>query len=613
LAVFEKRGSWIRSDTLLGETVLQLGETGSLPLGQPLEECLELRRGEQPFGKLVVRFTFLKLQDAKATITKSTKHSLLMVVKALVQLLHVPGGVKLLLSARPPGVRLIREDQVYSELRKLQDRLSSEPWEDSQEEIWFGRLSKISRQLLDFVAQHTDPDADLPQLIVEWMLHVSAKVGVAHRRGSAVGLMNAQTEERLRRFLAAAQLRLEDLVPVDARNNVLSSWRQKAASLREAGNWHFALDQIPEESVLGSGSFGTVWRARDCHTGQLYAVKNVLVPRRGMSKVGERESDVAERICAQPHKCVVRLFHVCHFPDLRLYCFVMEICGKGNLKNWIWDMRKRLHAEKQVYNPPPQAYHWVGQVLLGMEHLHTKLNMLVRDLKADNVVLNGKGHAKLTDFGLCRFGKEATGDWTFGVPPGTPAYIAPEVIRGENYGDAADFYSLGVLIWVILTGGLTGLREPSAASDDNNNNTNNNNNQSNSDNNNRIIESLEPVPPCAKMAHNWDYSALAENHKLMASCVTDPEPNLATALPSQDARDLVLALTSEEPHARPGFEQLRSCALLRALRLPAASASLDELEAWLAEAPPANRQLPSLCLSCGGLGCGLCRPETPAA
>ena len=94
----------------------------------------------------------------------------------------------------------------------------------------------------------------------------------------------------------------------------------------------------------------------------------------------------------------------------------------------------------------------------GPRHLHG-MGMLVRDLKTDNVVLSedlGRASgavAKLTDFGLCKFGTEGTGDWTFGAPPGTPAYIAPEVINGQNYGRAADLYSFGAVIWVILAGG----------------------------------------------------------------------------------------------------------------------------------------------------------------
>eukprot|EP00439_Symbiodinium_sp_Y106_P020866 s5193_g2.t1 len=151
--------------------------------------------------------------------------------------------------------------------------------------------------------------------------------------------------------------------------------------------------------------------------------------------------------------------------------------------------------------------------------------------------------AKLTDFGLCRFGTEATGDWTFGAPPGTPAYIAPEVIRGQSYGRAADLklgftrYSFGALIWLVLTGGLVAEGEPK-------------------------IE-----PPCAQMAHKWDYSALAQNFKLIAACIQQPEENGARPLPSAEAEELVLDLTKEEATGRPSLEELRRYPALQPLRL----------------------------------------------
>eukprot|EP00438_Fugacium_kawagutii_P011989 Skav206720 [mRNA] locus=scaffold967:151426:161350:- [translate_table: standard] len=161
------------------------------------------------------------------------------------------------------------------------------------------------------------------------------------------------------------------------------------------------------------------------------------------------------------------------------------------------------------------------------------MGMLVRDLKPDNVVLSDEGRlakplAKLTDFGLCRFGTEAIGgEWTFGAPPGTPAYIAPEVIRGQDYGKAADLYSFGAVIWVVLAGGI------------------------------KVNGRTKVEPPCAAMAHKWDYSALALNHQLIANCIARPSENGAKALPSKDAEDLVLSLIKEEAQQRPSLEELR--------------------------------------------------------
>lgn len=576
IAVYDKRNSWIRGDALVGEGWLYLPQEDADPevhRGKPVTQKLKLyRRGVEVETQVTVTFTLLKVDDARATLAQSAKHSLLSVARALVQLAQVPGGVSLLLKSCPKELRNVTKEEIYEELHQLQ-QLLLEPWAESDEELCLEKMSDIARQLLDFVERHADPDADIPKLIVEWMLHLSAQVPV---RGAVRGTSTREAltnEGRLRRFLESAQLRLEGLVPIDAEGAVDAAWKKEAVALREIGNWHYALMHLPETAVLGRGSFGTVWRAKDAHTGRCYAVKNVTVPPRGLAKTAQRESDVADRLSKEPHRCVVQLFHAKHFPDLRLYCFVMELCSKGSLTEHL----RQIWQREEDYVPSPEAFFWIGQVLLGIEHLHT-MGMLVRDLKPDNVVLSDEGRnakplAKLTDFGLCRFGTEATGEWTFGAPPGTPAYIAPEVIKGQDYGKGADLYSFGAVIWVILAGGI------------------------------KVEGRTKVEPPCAAMAHKWDYSALAHNHQLIAACIARPEETGAKALPSKEAEDLVLSLIKEEADQRPSLEELRRHPLLSPLKLPRPSASSKEVDAWLALLAQKG------CLSCGGEGCGLCRCE----
>eukprot|EP00913_Durusdinium_trenchii_P007141 g6716.t1 len=503
IAVYDKRSSWIRGDALVGEGWLYLPQ--EVPNGEPRTQELVLqRRGEKVETKVNVTFTLLSLEDARArmpkwkrmlrllylllplscfhgaTVAQNAKHSFLAITRALAQLVQVPGGVSLLLKACPKAQDLIH-------------RRAERAWRT------------VARRLLDFVERHAvEPDADIPKLIVDWMLHLSAQAPIRGAiRGTSIREAIAN-EGRLKKFLSSAQLELKNLVPMDAEGLVDSAWKKEAMALKEIGNWHYGLMHVPEGAVLGRGSYGTVWRARDAHTGQIYAT-------------AQRESDVVDRLVKEPHRCVVQLFHAMHFPDLRMYCFVMELCSKGSLTEHIRQLR---WSNESLYVPPLEAFPWIGQVLLGMEHLHG-LGMLVRDLKTDNVVLSDEGRsglaatapsvvAKLTDFGLCRFGTEANGDWTFGAPPGTPAYIAPEVIKGQSYGKAADLYSFGAVIWVILSGGL------------------------------KVSGRPKVEPPCAAMAHKWDYSALAQNHALIAACVSSPSEHHTQSLPSKEA---------EAPHA----------------------------------------------------------------
>eukprot|EP00929_Paragymnodinium_shiwhaense_P000604 TRINITY_DN100858_c0_g1_i1.p1 TRINITY_DN100858_c0_g1~~TRINITY_DN100858_c0_g1_i1.p1 ORF type:complete len:1243 (-),score=178.83 TRINITY_DN100858_c0_g1_i1:89-3817(-) len=304
---------------------------------------------------------------------------------------------------------------------------------------------------------------------------------------------------------------------------------------------------VPEESILGEGSYGLVWRAKDRYTTNWYAVKNIK-SQRGQLSVAARECQVADHIRLKPHPCLVRLFHVHHFADIGLYVLVMEFCSGGDVLGRIKARRRQAREQKRHYTPPQEAIRWIGQVFLGLEHLHLRMSTLLRDLKPENIVLSTEGHAKLTDFGFGRFGVESSGCWSFGIPTGSPGYVSPEVLRRENYGPSADLYSLGVLVWVLLTGGL--------------------------------IHKSEPVPPLGQMRHPTDFQAHFQDWLLLAQCVARPERNHARPLP-EDASDFVAKLTHRAPDARMSHVEIRRHRLLQSLQLPAFDARPQCVEAWM--------------------------------
>jgi len=177
------------------------------------------------------------------------------------------------------------------------------------------------------------------------------------------------------------------------------------------------------------------------------------------------------------------------------------------------------------------------------------MNTLLRDLKPENVVVKLDGTAKLTDFGFSRIGTESSGGFgTFGVPPGTPHYISPEVVRGEPYDSAADCYSLGVVIWVLVTGGVTN-------------------------------KTKAPVPPCLPFT---TVVQLACNYKLLQKCIEDPANNNALPVKDADAKDLILALLQGDPAKRLNAEGIREHALVRPLNLPPHDSPYKTIENWIA-------------------------------
>lgn len=94
------------------------------------------------------------------------------------------------------------------------------------------------------------------------------------------------------------------------------------------------------------------------------------------------------------------------------------------------------------------ARFYAGEVLLALAYLHNN-DIIYRDLKPENLLLDAHGHIKITDFGFAKKVPDIT--WTM---CGTPDYLAPEIIQTKGYGKAADYWALGVLIFEMLAGYL---------------------------------------------------------------------------------------------------------------------------------------------------------------
>ncbi len=201
------------------------------------------------------------------------------------------------------------------------------------------------------------------------------------------------------------------------------------------------LDDFIVLKVLGRGSFGKVCLVRGRANNKLYALKALrkeALARRNQIKHTKTERNILQNI---RHPFLVQL-QFAFQSDTRLY-LVLEFQSGGELMFW-------LKKEKRFGLDRSKLY--AAEVLLGVEFLH-KNDIVYRDLKPENVLVDPHGHLKLTDFGLSKeavvgHGRDG-GAKTF---CGTPEYLAPEILESKGHGKAVDWWSLGILVSEMLTG-----------------------------------------------------------------------------------------------------------------------------------------------------------------
>uniref|UniRef100_A0A672LJ88 Protein kinase C n=1 Tax=Sinocyclocheilus grahami TaxID=75366 RepID=A0A672LJ88_SINGR len=191
--------------------------------------------------------------------------------------------------------------------------------------------------------------------------------------------------------------------------------------------------------VIGRGSYAKVLLARLKKNEQIYAMKVVkkeLVHDDEDIDWVQTEKHVFEQASTNPF--LVGL-HSCFQTESRLF-LVIEYVNGGDLM---------FHMQRQRKLPEEHARFYAAEVCIALNFLHEK-GIIYRDLKLDNVLLDQDGHIKITDYGMCKEGIRP-GDTT-STFCGTPNYIAPEILRGEDYGFSVDWWALGVLMFEMMAG-----------------------------------------------------------------------------------------------------------------------------------------------------------------
>lgn len=199
-------------------------------------------------------------------------------------------------------------------------------------------------------------------------------------------------------------------------------------------------DDFELMKCLGKGSFGKVVMCRERKSGKLYAMK--ILQKNLIIAKDEVAHTLAENKVLQEsrHPFITHLSYSFQTPD-RL-CLVLELVNGGELFH---------HLSKEKSFSEIRSRFYGAEICSALGYLHKK-NVIYRDLKLENLLLDKDGHVKIADFGLC---KE---NMCFGASTrtfcGTPEYLAPEVLEENTYGREVDWWATGVVMYEMMCGRL---------------------------------------------------------------------------------------------------------------------------------------------------------------
>ncbi|KAJ2956735.1 hypothetical protein NQZ79_g7447 [Umbelopsis isabellina] len=233
--------------------------------------------------------------------------------------------------------------------------------------------------------------------------------------------------------------------------NTLSSYHEQELQRQQEENskwhyWHtlpssyvrkpsFGLNHVELLDTLGTGTFGRVYLARLRDSQKYYAMKVLKKQEVVRLKQVEHINSEKQILAFVKFPFIVNLY--CTFQDDRNLFMMLEYVVGGELFS---------HLRRAGRFTTDIARFYASEILLAVEYLHSK-DIIYRDLKPENLLLDHKGHIKITDFGFAKTVVDRT--WTL---CGTPEYLAPEIIQSKGHGKAVDWWAMGILIFEMLAG-----------------------------------------------------------------------------------------------------------------------------------------------------------------
>ncbi|EGR27059.1 protein kinase domain protein [Ichthyophthirius multifiliis] len=201
-----------------------------------------------------------------------------------------------------------------------------------------------------------------------------------------------------------------------------------------------SLDSFNLLTIIGQGNYAKVSLVCKKDDGQVYALK--ALKKKYLQVNNQINQVLTERNILQTvnNKYIVKMKYA--FQDKKKLFFVLEFCPGGDLFTLL---------QTKEYLNEKQTKFYAAQIIKAFEYLHS-YNIIYRDLKPENVLIDSEGYIKLTDFGLSKM--DITHEKAAISFCGTPEYLSPEIILQQGHGKASDWWTLGNIIYEMIIGTL---------------------------------------------------------------------------------------------------------------------------------------------------------------
>lgn len=255
---------------------------------------------------------------------------------------------------------------------------------------------------------------------------------------ATVGATMAEVEARAEADVAAANAK-------DDASSAAASGSGSSSSSSSSANGvpvppmqdSIAFEDLEVLRTLGAGTFGRVKLVRHRPTGNAYALK--MLQKAQIVAYGQQKNILNERnvMVQVSHPFVLKLFAT--FKDTNCLYMLLELVQGGELFSL-------LANQETGYLESASAKFYAACTISGLAALHSK-NILYRDLKPENLLIDAEGYIKIVDMGFAK----VVPDRTYTLC-GTPEYLAPELVYGKGHNKGVDYWAVGVLIYEMLCG-----------------------------------------------------------------------------------------------------------------------------------------------------------------